>query len=253
MSLILSQFNDKNPMELKVVCYCGQKYKFDVEPVNGHMPYPISCPVCGVDGTTLANQLINQQSSSSIPPPLPAMAAPAAPTPVMAAPAMATPLVAAAPAPVSSGLRINRQEAAPIPPPLAASSTMPPPLPPSRPLAPAVKPLMKKPLDAPKDFNMGLGILGAILGAALGSGLMFGFFFMTGFRFPLTGTGIGILSGIGARVLARGTDNTLGAIAAGISLAAIVGLFFLMYGEFYVFGIFSVIACVYFAYRIASG
>jgi hypothetical protein len=245
-------------MELKVVCYCGQKYKFDVEPVNGRMPHTISCPVCAVDGTTLANQLISQQLSGSVPPPLPAMAAPvtsapAAPVPVMTAPApaMAVPAMAA-PAPMQSGLRINRPIAAPVPPPLAPGSAVPPPLPSSRPVAP-VKPLMSKPLDAPKDFKMGLGILGAILGAVVGGGLMFGFFYMTGFRFPLTGTAIGVLSGVGARVLARGTDSTLGAIAAAISLATIVGLFFLMYGEFYVLGIFSVFACTYFAYRIASG
>src|SRR5580704_6661744 len=47
-------------MELKVVCDCGQKYKFDVEPVHGRMPFPINCPICGADGTPLANNLLGQ-------------------------------------------------------------------------------------------------------------------------------------------------------------------------------------------------
>jgi hypothetical protein len=28
-------------MEIKVHCLCGQKFKFDVEPVNGAMPFPV--------------------------------------------------------------------------------------------------------------------------------------------------------------------------------------------------------------------
>lgn len=43
---------------VKIVCSCGQKYAFDVYPLNGHMPAPVKCPVCGVDGTTVANEII---------------------------------------------------------------------------------------------------------------------------------------------------------------------------------------------------
>jgi len=43
---------------VKIVCSCGQKYSFDVYPLNGRMPSPIRCPVCGVDGTTIANEII---------------------------------------------------------------------------------------------------------------------------------------------------------------------------------------------------
>jgi hypothetical protein len=52
-------------MELKVVCNCGQKYKFDVEPVNQRMPFNVQCPVCGLDGTHLANGIL-----ASMPPPM---------------------------------------------------------------------------------------------------------------------------------------------------------------------------------------
>jgi hypothetical protein len=41
-------------MEVKIICNCGQKYKFDVEPVNGRMPFTVNCPVCGVNGTRSA-------------------------------------------------------------------------------------------------------------------------------------------------------------------------------------------------------
>ena len=48
--------------ELKVECDCGQRYKFDVEPVNGRMPFTVSCPTCGVDGTSKANALLQQSA-----------------------------------------------------------------------------------------------------------------------------------------------------------------------------------------------
>ncbi len=55
-------------MELKVVCSCGQKFKFDVEPVDGRMPFTVNCPVCHRDGTAAANALLAEQLNN--PPPL---------------------------------------------------------------------------------------------------------------------------------------------------------------------------------------
>ena len=43
---------------VKIVCSCGQKYSFEVYPLNGCMPAPINCPVCGIDGTSVANEII---------------------------------------------------------------------------------------------------------------------------------------------------------------------------------------------------
>jgi len=102
------------------------------------------------------------------------------------------------------------------------------------------------------EFNIGLGILGAILGAGLGAGLMFGFYTLVGFRFPWMGVGIGALTGFGARLLYKGTDSVLGFIAGGISLVAVVGTLFLMYGEFPMISIISVIVSVSVAWRIAA-
>ena len=43
---------------IKIICGCGQKYAFNVYPLNGQMPAPIQCPVCGMDGTAVANEAI---------------------------------------------------------------------------------------------------------------------------------------------------------------------------------------------------
>ncbi|HTV42421.1 MAG TPA: hypothetical protein VMF08_17770 [Candidatus Sulfotelmatobacter sp.] len=220
-------------MELKVACDCGQKYKFDVEPVNGQMPFTVNCPVCGVDGTSAANQLLAQQVTT-------------------AAPALAPlPPLDPSPAPIG-GLRINRPAPAPAPPPLLAASAPPPP--PLGGRAPAtIRPAMKAPVAKSKDFSMGLGVLGACLGSGVGGALVYAFFLWAHFRMPLSGTAIGVLAGYGARLLARGTDTTLGFITAGISLATIVSVFYFMYGDFFFFGILSIVICVGFAYRIPSG
>ncbi len=45
---------------VKIECGCGQRYAFDVEPVNGRMPASVVCPVCGADGTAAANESIAQ-------------------------------------------------------------------------------------------------------------------------------------------------------------------------------------------------
>ncbi|HZF00340.1 MAG TPA: hypothetical protein VE344_00415 [Methylomirabilota bacterium] len=214
-------------MELKVVCGCGQKYKFDVEPVNGRMPMTVNCPSCGVDGTHTANNVL-AESFPNQPPPIPV--------------AMAVPTATAA-APIASGLRINSIAPATI--------SAPPPLTAPRPIAP-LKPLSTAPKAPSKDFNMGMGILGAFLGAIVGGVLVYGFYEWVGFRFPWSGIGIGALSGYGARWLGRGTHTTLGIIAGGLALASVLGAFYLMYGEFAIFNIISIILCVGVAYRVAS-
>ncbi len=73
---------------VKIECGCGQRYAFDVDPINGRMPSAVVCPVCGMDGTAAANASITHYLSTQ-----PAIAA---------APALhvAAPVAAAAP-PVS--------------------------------------------------------------------------------------------------------------------------------------------------------
>jgi hypothetical protein len=43
---------------VKIQCGCGQKYAFDIEPICGRMPGNVTCPVCGLDGTRIANEII---------------------------------------------------------------------------------------------------------------------------------------------------------------------------------------------------
>jgi hypothetical protein len=55
---------------IKVECACGQHFAFDVEPVDGRIPSPVVCPVCGADGTAAANAILAQTTTES-PPALP--------------------------------------------------------------------------------------------------------------------------------------------------------------------------------------
>ena len=102
------------------------------------------------------------------------------------------------------------------------------------------------------EHNLGMGILGAFSGALIGVAVMYGFFRLAGFRFPLLGVGIGYLTGFGAKLLFKGTDNALGIISAVIALISVVGTLFLMYGEFPMISIISVVVSVSIAYRVAS-
>ena len=57
---------------VKIICRCGQKYAFDVQPVNSRMPVPIFCPACGMEGTVEANQFIARMlhgKTQPLPPP----------------------------------------------------------------------------------------------------------------------------------------------------------------------------------------
>jgi hypothetical protein len=49
-------------MTIKVQCPCGSKYSFEVEAVDGRMPFAVNCPTCNADGTELANQFIAETS-----------------------------------------------------------------------------------------------------------------------------------------------------------------------------------------------
>jgi hypothetical protein len=224
-------------MELKVACDCGQKYKFDVEPVEGRMPFTVNCPACGVDGTAAANQLLVQHLAS------------AAPASVMTA----------SPAPsAAGGLRINRPAPAPAAPPSFASPVVPPPLSASA-LAPASRPgipirnLVSPPVKAKPPYNLSLSILGAVFGAAVGGALVYGFFLWTDHRMPWMGTCIGLVAGLSSRLLGRGGDTTSGGIAATLSVvSSVCVLYFSFEGYLSVRMIVSVIASGVIAYKAAS-
>jgi hypothetical protein len=217
-------------MEVKVVCNCGQKFKFDVEPVGGRMPVAVFCPVCGRDGTQAANDVLAKYFSNQ----------PLAPVAMALQPAAASPpppplISAAAPA-----MCINRPEPASTTP--AAS----------RPITSVRSPAATASRAAEEQYSLVRGIVGAIIGAAVGAGLMYGFFLLTDFRFPLMGTGVGALTGLGARVLARGTDMSLGVIAGLVALLSTAGTLYLMFGEMAGMFVISMVVSVSFAYKIAG-
>jgi hypothetical protein len=70
---------------VKIECDCGQRYAFDVEPVDGRMTSSVACPACGSDGTSTANDIISH-CCTPLPPMTPDSAA--APAPVATAPAL---------------------------------------------------------------------------------------------------------------------------------------------------------------------
>jgi hypothetical protein len=221
---LFAQKAGRNFMEIKVGCNCGQNYKFDVEPVHARMPVKVACPGCGVDGTEAANQYLAQQFPNQPPIPVAMRVQPAAP---------------------AGALRVSVPAAAAAPPILPAPGDIT-----QRP-SPAFKAGAAKPKKS-AEFSLGMGIVGAVLGAAVGAGLMYGFYMWANFRFPLMGTCIGALVGLGARLLAKGTDTTLGAIAGVIALISTAGALYFMYGNMAAMFILSMIVSVSFAYRIAG-
>jgi hypothetical protein len=50
-------------MTIKIQCQCGSKYSFEVDPVEGRMPFAVNCPTCHADGTEMANQIIAETSA----------------------------------------------------------------------------------------------------------------------------------------------------------------------------------------------
>jgi hypothetical protein len=57
---------------VKIICRCGQKYAFEVQPAHGRMPVPVFCPACGLEGTSEANQSIARMlhgKTQPLPPP----------------------------------------------------------------------------------------------------------------------------------------------------------------------------------------
>jgi hypothetical protein len=54
-------------MRIKLECECGQRFAFEVEPVNSRMPAPVECPACGADRTPAANAVITGSADPSIP------------------------------------------------------------------------------------------------------------------------------------------------------------------------------------------
>ena len=60
--------NPASPIPVKIYCACGQKYAFEVYPLNGGMPGRVECPACRRDGTEDANRFIAKVLNSKTQP-----------------------------------------------------------------------------------------------------------------------------------------------------------------------------------------
>jgi hypothetical protein len=188
-------------IELKVQCDCGQKYKFDVEPINGRMPFTVNCPVCGVDGTDKANALLQQVLMQKIAQP------------------------SSLPPQEQPKLRISNSTYTPsslvsptISPVTAESSPAP------RPLTGLARPLSAVTSEKNgKNPSFAMGLLGGLIGALIGATIYFFIFKYSGLQFKLLALGVGGLAGWGAELLGKGEGSKeLGGITAVFVLASII-------------------------------
>jgi hypothetical protein len=203
-------------MEVKVLCNCGAKYKFDVAPVQGRMPAPVACPVCGADGTEYANGVIAKAVPASgadrpVPSAIPLPSCPATGVSQTPAPTSARP--------EAPRLRINKPVQVVAP---ATPAVEPAPVPAAA--APSLRapaPTLTAKTSLARSF-----LLGAV--GAAGAGLlgMLGWYLLiksTGYEIGYAAWGVGVLTGIGARILGRGGSTGLGVWAAGCAFIAVLG------------------------------
>ena len=182
------------------------------------MPFVVNCPICGLDGTEAANDVLRQLDSASVAVPLAASAI---------VPAQAAAI--AAPSPISPpSLRINKAASPPVEPEAPSPASIA-----SIPGA-GTNPLARRAQaqaealvlaqNPGKKPSFVLGLMGAAVGALVGATVYFLIFNYTGFRVKLLAIGVGYLAGFGAELLGRKEGSKeLGIIAAVLTLSAIVG------------------------------
>lgn len=156
------------------------------------MPCGVNCPTCGTDGTLLANEAISRQ--------LNAAHELAAPTPVrlrVDRPAPTTALVVATPEAASPVQEQPRRFY-------------------TRSLEPDGPP-------PPSAENIPMGILGGLIAGFAAMMLWYGLTLATGRNFGAVAWLVGLMTGLGVRVLGRDGTAMLGVIAAGCASAAILG------------------------------
>jgi len=202
-------------MEIKVQCDCGQKFKFDVEPVNGRMPWEVQCPVCGASGTAKANDVLQKQLGSSPPPPPPVPVARVIPTAaaVPAAPAPMARLSIARPQPAPAAA-----EAVPVPPPVAPAVPRPVP----RRVSVGARPAKSAGPDAEgKTPNFWLSTAAVFLGAVIGLVLWHVGYRLTGWSLGFMALVTGCIAGAAPQVLGHYRGVGMGFIAAFLTFVAV--------------------------------
>jgi len=178
-------------LELKVQCDCGQKFKFDVEPVHGRMPFAVNCPLCGLDGTAKANIILQETLSSqpaAAPPPRLRIGGTGGST---AAPApIAPPPIAPRPLPAGGGIK---------------------------------KPLAGTTAGPAEKGNFTLGVVGAVVGGVVSMLIWYFIYKSTGMKLGILALGVGALTGYGSKWLGRCHSTRMGLVTAGCALLCIFG------------------------------
>ncbi len=200
-----------NPVEIKLQCNCGTKFKFEFEPVDGRVPFAVICPTCKADATEFANAHVAQQLG------------------LAASQAAATDPVAAEPAASELGrprLRIGRSAHAPAPTVAETEAAAAPP-------APAPRPAPVMPMSAaysnltPPDEGLTAkffyGVGGAVVGTALGCLIWYLIFHFTGKSWRIFALLAGAGGGFGARIASKDEGSSqLGMITCVVVLCGIV-------------------------------
>ena len=208
--------------EVKVTCACGARYKFDLELAEREMSSAVTCPGCQADLTPLANEEILNYSAKHAP----ILAAPsAAPSPAAAATDIAVVSDPFGPAPTGkSGPNLKPME---VPKHVRPPPGTKPVAPPARNASPAAKPDGQRPVAKPAAAsgqpNLVMGIVGGVVGSLIGAVLWFAFLKSTAatpidpkstpFTTAWMGIILGVLAGVGARLLGRTKNPALGGAA----------------------------------------
>lgn len=208
--------------EVKVTCACGARYKFDLELAEREMSSAVTCPGCQADLTPLANEEILNYSAKHAP----ILAAPsAAPSPAAAATGIAVVSDPFGPAPTGkSGPNLKPME---VPKHVRPPTGTKPVAPPARNASPAAKPDAQRPVAKPAAAsgqpNLVMGIVGGVVGSLIGAVLWFAFLKSTAatpidpkstpFTTAWMGIILGVLAGVGARLLGRTKNPALGGAA----------------------------------------
>lgn len=208
--------------EVKVTCACGARYKFDLELAEREMSSAVTCPGCQADLTPLANEeILNYPAKHA-----PTLAAhSAAPSPAAAATDIAVVSDPFGPAPTGkSGPNLKPLE---VPKHVRPPTGTKPVAPPARNASPAAKPDAQRPVAKPAAAsgqpNLVMGIVGGVVGSLIGAVLWFAFLKSTAatpidpkstpFTTAWMGIILGVLAGVGARLLGRTKNPALGGAA----------------------------------------
>ncbi len=208
--------------EVKVTCACGARYKFDLELAEREMSSAVTCPGCQADLTPLANEeILNYPAKHA-----PTLAAhSAAPSPAAAATDIAVVSDPFGPAPTGkSGPNLKPME---VPKHVRPPPGTKPVAPPARNASPAAKPDAQRPVAKPAAAsgqpNLVMGIVGGVVGSLIGAVLWFAFLKSTAatpidpkstpFTTAWMGIILGVLAGVGARLLGRTKNPALGGAA----------------------------------------